>query len=176
LYRSPFFFFKALQQFISTYPSLGNKIKVKFVGKKQEWLPSMIKDFGLHDHVEIIGELPHSESLLFQQQCDALLITSAKQINGRDYSIAGKTFEYLQMQKPVIAFVCEGSQKDVLSEAGTALICNPDDTENAVSQLHGLFTGEIQLMPNYAFLKNLSREVLTGQLADIIKKTIGKDQ
>lgn len=175
LYRSPFFFFKALQQFISLYPSLGKKVKVKFVGKKQEWLPSMIKVFALDEHVEIVGELPHRESLLFQQQCDALLITSAKQINGRDYSIAGKTFEYLKMQKPVIAFVCEGAQKDILSEAGTALICNPDDTENAVLKLHDLFTGEIQLMPNLAFLKNLSREALTGQLADIIKKTSKKD-
>ena len=106
----------------------------------------MIRKFGLEEQVDLIGELSHHDSLLFQQQCDALLITSAKQLGGRDYSIAGKTFEYLQMQKTIIAFVCEGAQKDLLEEAGTAMICDPDNTEEAVVQLHDLLREEYSLV------------------------------
>ena len=108
----------------------------------------------------------------FQETCDALLITSAKQFGGRDYSIAGKTFEYIQMQKPVIAFVCEGAQKDLLKKSGTALICEPDNTTESVNQLSGLFGGVIELKPDFPFLKELTREILTKNLADIIKSQV----
>lgn len=172
LYRSPYFFFKTIKQFNISYPVLAKKIRIKFAGKKPNWLIEMIRQFGLEEQVDLMGELSHHESLLFQQQCAALLITSAKQLGGRDYSIAGKTFEYLQMQKPIIAFVCEGAQKDLLEEAGTAMICDPDNTEEAVVQLHDLFTGRIQLSPRYNFLNNLTRERLTAQLAEIIKRII----
>lgn len=168
-YRSPYFFFQALQQLNAESPDLGKKIKVKFAGKKPAWLIEMIKSFGLEQQVTLIGEVSHEESLRFQQQCDALLITSAKQLGGRDYSIAGKTFEYLQMQRPIIAFVCDGAQKDLLSDAGTALICDPDRSAEAVKQMRQLFEGKLLLQPDYKFLKSLSRETLTAQLANVIR-------
>ncbi len=173
MYRSPYFFFKALQQLNLQDPALGRKIKVRFAGKKPDWLREMIRSLELQEQVELIGELSHQESLAFQESCDALLITSAKQLGGRDYSIAGKTFEYLQMQRPVIAFVCEGAQKDILSNAGTALICDPDDAPGSATLLGELFGGRIGFTPNYDFLKQLTREALTAQLAGIIKKAIG---
>jgi hypothetical protein len=169
LYRSPYFFFRALRLLIDTDPQLGKKIRVKFVGKKPSWLMDMIKSFELEEQVSLLGEFPHKQSLQFQQECDALLITSARQMKGKDYSIAGKTFEYLQMQRPVIAFVCEGAQKDLLSDAGTALICDPDDTQRAVGSITSLFKGNLTLTPNKTFLDGLSREALTRQLSDIIK-------
>lgn len=172
LYRSPYFFFKALQQLNNTNPVLGKKIRVIFAGKKAPWLEDMIRSFGLEDQVSLIGEVSHQRSLLFQQECDALLITSAKQLGGRDYSIAGKTFEYLQMQRPVIAFACEGAQKDLLRESGTSLLCDPDDTEQAVNDLTNLFEGRIRLQPDQAFLETISRQYLTSQLAVIIKNQI----
>jgi glycosyltransferase involved in cell wall biosynthesis len=169
LYRSPYFFFKALRQLNISHPDLGKKIRVKFAGKKAPWLADMITSFGLEEQVTLIGEIPHRQSLLFQQECDALLITSAKQLGGKDYSIAGKTFEYLQMQRPVISFACEGAQKSLLKDAGTALLCDPDNTDQAAEDLAGLFESRILLQPDHAFLQTLSRQFLTNQLADIIK-------
>jgi glycosyltransferase involved in cell wall biosynthesis len=172
LYRSPYFFFKALQHLNQSDPELGRKIKVRFAGKIQDWLQEMIESFGLQNQVSQMGQVSHKESLAFQEQCDALLITSARQIGGRDYSIAGKTFEYLQMQKPVIAFVCEGAQKDLLKKGGTALICEPDKTEESAALLSGLFKGEIHLGPDIHFLQGLSRKTLTEKLANIIRSQV----
>lgn len=172
LYRSPYFFFKTLRSLYDRTPSLGRRIRVKFAGKKPSWLVDMIQSFGLQDQIELLGELPHHQSLEFQQGCDALLITSAKQLGGKDYSIAGKTFEYLQMQRPIIAFVCEGAQKDLLAEAGTALICDPDNTERAVSQMTDLFEGRTSFTPDYSFLEKLTRKELTRQLSELIVGTI----
>jgi hypothetical protein len=172
LYRSPFFFFKALQELNRLHPALGQRVFVKFAGKKPDWLQAMIREFGLEGQVTLLGEIPHKQSLEFQQECDALLITSARQFHGRDYSIAGKTFEYLQMQRPVIAFACEGAQKDILREAGTALLCDPDDAVGSAAQMAALFEGTFSLRPDLKFLDTLSRQVLTARLADIIKKQL----
>lgn len=170
LYRSPYFFFRAMKQLNFEFPFLAKKIRIKFAGKKHGWVSDMIKEFALQDQVELMGELSHNESILFQENCDALLITSAKQHKGKDYSIAGKTFEYLQMQKPIIAFVCEGAQKDILLSTGTALLCDPDNTNEAVIQLHDLFTGKSELRPENNFIKSLSRIILTKKLAELIKQ------
>jgi hypothetical protein len=172
LYRSPYFFFKALQQLNISDPDLGSKIKVRFAGKIYSWLRDMIASFDMEKQVSLMGEISHNESLTFQENCDALLITSARQIGGRDYSIAGKTFEYLQMQRPIIAFVCDGAQKDLLKEGGTALICDPDDSEECVRLLSRLFKGKIDLHPHIAFLDGLSRQVLTNRLAKIISSQV----
>jgi hypothetical protein len=172
LYRSPYFFFKALQLLSLADPGLSGKLKIKFAGKIHDWMKEMICSFGLENQVHLMGEISHHESLSFQSECDALLITSAKQLGGRDYSIAGKTFEYLQMQKPIIAFVCEGSQKDILNEGGTALICDPDDTKESMRRMTALFNGSIDLHPNVGFLQGLSRQVLTKKLANIISSQV----
>ena len=172
LYRSPYFFFKCLQALNRRNPNLGNRIKVKFAGKKVSWLEDMIASFDLQQQVFQIGELPHQESLHFQQQCDALLVTSAKHLGGRDYSVAGKTFEYIEMQKPVISFACEGAQKDLLLETGLALICDPDDTDTSSRSLADLFEGRKDLHPNFEFLSTLSRSRLIERLAKIIKTQI----
>jgi hypothetical protein len=172
LYRSPYFFFKSLQQLNISDPALGSRIKIRFAGKIHDWLKDMIKSFGLETQVELLGTISHTESLAFQESCDSLLITSAKQIGSKDYSIAGKTFEYLQMQKPIIAFVCEGAQKDILEKGGTALICNPDNKDESMKLLSGLFNGTINLQPDLEFLKGLSREVLSRKLANIINSLV----
>jgi hypothetical protein len=172
LYRSPYFFFKAIQQLNNNDPSIGNKIKIQFAGKIHDWLREMIRSFGLENQVTLMGEISHKESLSFQESCDSLLITSAKQIGGRDYSIAGKTFEYLQMQKPIIAFVSDGAQKDLLKKGGTALICDPDNTEESVKLLSGLFRGSTNLIPDNNYLQGLSRQSLTDRLAKIISSQV----
>jgi hypothetical protein len=172
LYRSPHFFFEALRQLKETSPELAKKIKVRFVGKKTDWLNPMIEKAGLDDSIEQLGELPHAKAMAFQQDCDLLLITSAKRIGGKDYSIAGKTFEYIQSQKPILAFVCDGSQKDILADSGMALMCNPDDTAGSAQIIKDYITGKTTLTPNYTFIKTLSRQYLTEQLAGIIQKAI----
>lgn len=172
LYRTPYFFFSTLKQLFVQSPGLTTKLKIRFIGKRPEWLEAMIKEFELQEHVMLLGEKTHADAIAFQKECDMLLITSAKRIGGNDYSIAGKTFEYIQSQKPILAFVCDGAQKDILADSGMALMCNPDDTAANVQKIGKLLQGETTLSPDYDFIKTLSRQYLTKQLSDIIIKTI----
>ena len=172
LYRSPYFFFKALRILFDKHPRYTKILNIKFAGKKPDWLYDMIKEFRLEKNVELLGVISHQDSMHFQQTCDALLITSSKVIGGSDYSIAGKTFEYFTMQKPIIAFVSEGAQKDILQQSGTALICDPDNAESAAENILELFEHKINLIPDNNFLSSLSRKKLTKKLSVVIQQTI----
>jgi hypothetical protein len=174
LYRSPFFFLKALQFLNSSNPHLARRIKVHIVGKPHKWLTEMIEKFGNSVQVELMGTKSHQEALEFQMKCDLLLITSAKRIGGRDYSVAGKTFEYIKVQKPILAFVSEGAQKDLLEKSGQALLCDPDEVKESARIIEELLTGNKVMRPDSRFIETLSREKLSGELARIIKQLIKK--
>jgi len=169
LYRSPYFFFKTFSYFIEANPIWKKRIKIKFAGFIPDWLIKMIEEFCLNDIVELKGVISHKDSINFQKECDVLLITSAKKINGRDYSIAGKTFEYFKTQKPILAFVAEGAQKDLLNESGMALILNPDEIEASARLMHDFFERKMHLNPNISFIEQFDRKMQTKKLAKVIQ-------
>ncbi len=172
LYRSPFFFFRALAALKEKNQALSKKIKAVFAGSVPDWLPEMINNFKLADMVELKGRMSHKEALAFQAECDMLLITSSKVIGGNDYSIAGKTFEYICMKKPILAFVCEGAQKKLLEKTGLSIVLDPDKTDFAVENMEKFLNGNFHLSPNIDFIAALHIKNTTAQLADIIKKLV----
>ncbi|MBI2270824.1 MAG: hypothetical protein HYU69_10790 [Bacteroidetes bacterium] len=172
LYRSPYFFLKAVQYLITHKPELKDKLSIIFVGQKPDWLDSMVKEFGLEKVITHLGQISYENSLKFQHSCDALLATSVKVIGGEDYCIAGKTFEYVTMRKPILGFVTKGAQLDFLEGSGMALICNPDHTALSARKLYKLITGKYQFKPDIEFLKQFERVSLTEKISNIIKKHV----
>ena len=175
LYRSPYFFFKTLNKLFDKKPKLKSKVKIKFAGKKPVWIQAMIDEFKLSNNCDFVGQLNHKASLQFQKSCDALLITSSKVMGGKDYSIAGKTFEYIVAQKPILAFVTESAQKDVLEETGITIVCDPDDSEGAVNMLKSIFEESISLKLNKKFIEKHQRSFLTKKLSEILFSVMPKE-
>jgi hypothetical protein len=176
LYRSPWFFFRAVRTLLNRTPESTRRLHIRFAGSKPGWIDGMVQEFNLGGIVEFLGQLPLSESLRFQESCDALLLTSSKVIGGQDYSIAGKTFEYISMKKPIIGFVTEGAQKQLLEQSGLALICDPDRPDEASARLERLLTGDWRAAPSVEFLQSLHSRNLTGRLAGIIEKVVNGER
>jgi len=128
----------------------------------------MIAEFGLEDQVSHSGHLSLETSIEFQSECDALLLTSSKVIGGQDYSIAGKTYEYIKAQKPIIGYVADGAQKRLLQKSGVAMLCDPDNAIESSIALKRLIQGERGFNPNEDFLNSLNVSVLTGKLKDVV--------
>lgn len=168
LYRSPYFIFKSFRALLDQFPELQDRFQLVFAGKKPVWFDDMVNEFELSGHLKHVGLLSKEESLQFQQSCDALLLTSSKVLNGRDYSIAGKTFEYFISGKPILGFVKEGAQKDILKESGMALLLDPDDSTTAAQQLHQWISGDVTLTPDYSALRQYSAEATSLALSQII--------
>lgn len=174
LYRTPYFFFKTLKAAFQKDPSLKNKIHIRFAGQKEQWLSEMIKEFSLEDNVELLGLVSHAESLQLQKDADALLITSAKLVGGKDCFVAGKTFEYLTMNKPILGFVAEGAQKDLLQRAGNTVFFDPDNTEEAAMNFIDLVKNGKSFNPDLDYIRSFERKKLTEKLSEVIYQTINE--
>lgn len=169
-YRSPWAFFSALQELRRRRPDLYDLLHVEFVGDVPGWLTDMVKEHGLEGKVKLHGRVDHDASIRFQASCDALLITSSKVVGGRDYSIAGKTFEYVAQVKPMLAFVCEGAQRDLLARTGLSIDCPPDDPATAAERIIELLEGRCVLRPDRAFILDLHIERIAARFARIVQR------
>src|SRR5690606_14312108 len=106
-------------------PELFDRLEIIFAGEKPVWFDPMVKDADLKN-VTHLGFISKTEVKKLIASADYLLITSSKILNGNEYSVAGKTFEYLASGKPIVGVVCDGEQRDVLEKTGNAIILNPD--------------------------------------------------
>ncbi|PTB96661.1 hypothetical protein C9994_06390 [Marivirga lumbricoides] len=147
-YRSPLYFFKALNNLILQDQYFSSRIEVIFAGQKPDWFEQMVMDFNLLGNVKHIGFLDKTKVQPLLDQSDYLLITSSKIPGGKEYSVAGKTFEYIAYQKPILAFVSEGEQKEVLKKTGLAFFFNPDEIEENVSKFKLIFENKTALEIN----------------------------
>jgi hypothetical protein len=165
-YRTPYFFFKILNQVITQFPELGNIIQVRFAGKKPEWFDVMVNEFNLQQHVIHLGFLDKQRIEEEMTIADYFLITSSKVENARDYSVAGKTVEYFAYKKPIIGVVCEGEQKDLLLRSGMSIILNPDHILKCEEELKEFlisnilradleFIDQFKIPNNYLRFKNI---------------------
>jgi glycosyltransferase involved in cell wall biosynthesis len=146
---------------------LKNRIMVKFAGSKPNWLIQMIDEFNLKENIDLLGFLNYKEIVAFQKECDLLLITSVKVIDGYDYCIAGKSFDYIKAEKPILGFVTPGAQKKFLLNSGVAIICDPDNIEDSIEKIKNIFNFGINLTPNRDFLENFQRIYLTKKLSSL---------
>lgn len=172
-YRSPLFLFRLLYQFKNKYPDLYYKIQLEFAGQKPDWFDRMSDENGVADIVKHVGPLSQEQSIKFQASCDWLLLTSAKVPDGRDYSIAGKTFEYLSLRKPILGLVCEGAQKELLQKSGMAAIIDPDSLDYGIEVLKRIVEGEHSLQPNTEFISEFRMEYLSKKFVETIKRIVG---
>jgi hypothetical protein len=176
LYRSPYFFFKALQIFFEKYPVMKNKVRVEFVGKKPDWLDKMIEEFDLEKNILSHGFVSYQESLRLQQRFDLLLATSEKAIDDEHYCLPSKIFDYVGQDKPILGFVTPGIQKSFLEKSGLGIVCDPDESEKAAEIMYDLLMNGRTFKPDNNYLKQYRRPVLAENLSRVIKAVINNQE
>ncbi len=167
-YRSPYFFFKTLNVLFNTYPYLKYKIEFHLAGEEPAWLLSQVKEFDLSENYKYAGYLNSSEIVSFHNNCDAYLITSVKVIDGKDYCIASKVFSYLENGKPILGFVTEGEQQEMLKSTGLGVIFDADDTDNNAEKLYNFLTH----FQEFRYNKTINQKYLRINHADALSKII----
>jgi glycosyltransferase involved in cell wall biosynthesis len=86
--------------------------------------------------VRLHGYLTHRASLELIRSADLLFLPMHNLPQGVRASIVpGKTYEYLASGTPILAAVPDGDARDLLTEAGNATICRPDDVEGMARAL-----------------------------------------
>ena len=142
IYRSPYFFLKTLNSLFIQQSTLKANIEFHHVGKTPEWLYKMTEELGLEGNLVVHGFKTKQEVLEIQNSWDYILATSEKVIGGKHFCLPSKLFDCIETQKPILGFLTEGTQKDMLLEYQQAEIFNPEDFEANSQRLFDIFTSK----------------------------------
>lgn len=173
IYRSPYFIFKTVAMLFKQYSGYADKVNLHFAGVKPPWFDRMVEEFSLQATVIHHGFLNKLDGDALQRRMHYMLITSAKRHNKKDYSIAGKTYELMAMGKPVLAFVTDSAQKDILEGTGTATIFDVGNLEASVHQLKQVIDGSITVTPDVEYLNRYSTDNTLRPVLEFIRKCDG---
>jgi hypothetical protein len=169
LYRSPYFFFRAIQQLLVKHPGLQNRIELHFVGNKPSWFDSMAREFSLQDIIVSHGFVTNSRAREVQKTFDLILATSEKVLGGEHYCLPSKVFDYVGINRPILGFVTPGIQRDFIVKSGLGVICDPDDERQALLALEELILVGRKFCPNVDYLSSYHRRNIALNLASIFK-------
>jgi len=169
LYRTPYFFLRALAEVFSKYPGLRERIEFHFVGKETAWLGQMVDRFGLGSNYVAHGLKNRNETRAIQQGFDAFLCTSEKVLGGDHYCLPSKLFDYIDAGKPLLGFLTPGIQKQFITRSGLGICCDPDNVAEGVEALEAIIRKRTFIV-NTAYLEGFKRINLARQLADVFKE------
>ena len=167
-YRSPYYFLCCLKELLDDRPEMKTKIIFEHIGNTPQWLYNMINDLGLSENFYSHGFQTHEKVIEIAKEFDYLLATSEKNLVGPHYCLPSKLFDYVQLNKPILAFVTNGSQKDFLLNAGYSLIFDPDMINYNMSMIKELFENSKYISLNGMFLSNYNRKNTTHDLSKLI--------
>lgn len=170
LYRSPYFFLRAIAQLLVIHPHLEEVIKIEFVGREPTWLKEMIAEFGLQNLVTMHGFVSQVRAIEIQQGFDVLLATSEKVVGEEHYCLPSKIFDYVGLSKPVVGFVTEGIQKDFILNSGIGIICDPDNATQSAEKIGRLFFDGAHFKINKEYLRQFERKSTAGKLASLLRE------
>jgi len=164
LYRSPYFFLRGLRRFVDRG---GPSIRVDFAGPIPAWLPGMLRDTGTEGLVRLHGPVTHEQAIRLQKSADAVLLTSAKVLGGRDYSIAGKLFEYIGLRRPILGVLTDGAMRDIVAQTGLGILADPDDVEAVADAIARIAVG---VSPNNDVVAQFERRETVRAMADCLHR------
>jgi len=90
-------------------------------GRKLEWVKLKIKEYGLENCVQLLGNHPIEKMPTFYASADALLL-SLKNENIFSITIPAKLQSYLACGKPILAMI-NGESGKIIADANAGLVC-----------------------------------------------------
>ena len=122
----------------------ASRLRLSFIGPGLEPVADAARRFGAAELVELVGPLPHSETLAQLERADALLLVQWRS-DDTATEVPGKLFEYLALRKPVIALgtAPEGEVAGILAatSAGRVVDSVAECREALEALLDGTLTG-----------------------------------
>jgi glycosyltransferase involved in cell wall biosynthesis len=172
--RSPKPVFKALRSLLKRRPALRGKLQLLLIGPRLfdgTDLAQMAKEAGVDEHVHVLGQKSHAETMSRLAGSDALLLAGTSGV-GSELQVPNKLFEYLTLRKPIIATLASGNPAiDILKDArAEALVCDPNDTVALASAITQLATGKHpDVADAWSGVAQFDRTHRAEELADVFR-------
>ena len=166
--RNPKVLWQALH-LLAKENKLHNHFKVQLIGKADASVKESIQQWDIEQYIQYVNYLPHSEALIKEAQADALLLIVNEAPNSKGI-LTGKLFEYLALQKPILAIAPkDGDAAKIIEQTKAGIVVEPYNVNEMKDAVLQLIEGKVPSPPKSNVLQ-YSRENLTLQLIDIINK------
>lgn len=179
--RNPYFFISTLTELAEKGLIKKEKIKLQFIGRCGTEIKEFIAISKLKDSIELIPYVPHSESINYLLNADAMLLIIDEDIYSK-MILSGKVFEYLGASmltgKPIIAIAPEGEASDLIHETCSGDVVphnNKDYLSNTFLKYYNSFfdkSRENKAAVNNEAIKKYDRRILTQKLAEVFNNLI----
>lgn len=185
--RNPRLFLQAVSELIAEGKVRKDEIVLRFAGvfdypgytENQD----AVRRFGLEDVVEVLGYLPHKESLSLLKSSDVLLLISDTAPGSEAY-IPGKLYEYMAVERPILAFSLDGEAAQIIREFQLGKVVPPTDLslmKQAIFEFVELWR-KGNLKDSFAFAKDpeklaiYQRDTQAEQLAQLMKEVVNQSK
>lgn len=168
--RNPLVLWQALSEMIQENAELAGHLKIRFVGNIEPSVHKDLERFQLSKYVDIVGYMPHSEAIDFQQTSPILLllINNTPNANG---ILTGKFYEYMASERPILVIGPTNSDAAaLLKETQSGLIVDFDDLDKMKETILKLFNDykSGKLISTSKSYKQYSRKNQCGVLSRLL--------
>lgn len=170
--RNPLVLWETLSELIKENSAFSEAFKLQLIGVVSDDVIESIHKNGLRNHLEVVGYVSHDEALQFQMKSQLLLLI---EIDSEDTKaiIAGKVFEYLISETPILAIGPKDADvEQIIKSTNTGTYFNYKQKVELKSQILSYFEAyqNNSLEVNAIGLQPYSRKALTQKLSAIILK------
>lgn len=143
-------FHRGLQTVIRAIATIRDKLpivrfRIAGFGSYQPYLIELVKELGIEKHVEFLGYLPLKEVAINLAKADVAVIPHLK-TDHTDSTIPHKLFQYMYINKPIIASNCAPIQR-IINETGSGLVFESGSVTDLAEKILLLANGEVAIAP-----------------------------
>ena len=167
-------FLDGLAQALERRPDLAHRLRVEFIGWMSipNWRLAHERQASLGPVLKLAGFMAHAETLARVRAADAALTIIAAG-PGRDVIIGSKLFEYIGLDRPVLAIVPPGDARLLLAELDWGVVADPEpgSVADALIRLVGAPSPSRRADPTGRY----ERSRLAARLAKVLTEAAGDD-
>ena len=171
LHQTPIYFYQGVKLFVEQNPDAEEDLLIQLIGKSQTDYETYPYDIGIGNHIYQTGFVPHREVGKHLANSDIFLLVLWSNPDIVDFTFSGKFFEYLAMEKPILALLNQGACFDLFQKypiGKTAPFSNIQKISEAIACFYSQWknkTGENH-PNNKTLIESFNRKILTQTLAN----------
>lgn len=170
--RNPDAFLKAVEGLALRGEIAPSRIRLRFIGRFGEEVIAAFRNSDLRDSIEVVGYMPHTESIRQLLLSDAVLLV-VDECDESDEVVPGKVYEYIGSDKPVIAVAPErGAIAELIAETGSGYVAHQSNIAGIAAAFLTLYRDHLNntssLHPNTKAIARYERKNVTGELANLL--------
>lgn len=174
--RNPASLFAAIENLLKEGKIEKEKFRLRFVGRFGGEVHEMFEKASFKDRIEIIGYLPHSESVRYLIKSSALLLIVDESKESAEI-VPGKVYEYVGILRPILTIAPrDGAIAVLIRETGSGKTAHQSEIGSIadifLEYYENHYSAGIQFTPDMEAVKKYERRNSAKMLAGILDEFV----